>query len=251
MTRDENRGRLRCAGRGCRTELSMRKHTFFYGSMLKCSQILLLGYLWLLRLTHLQVMTMTGYSSNTITAFFGHFRCLVGATLSVEDQIIGGTGIIVEIDETKLGKRKYHRGHRVDGAWVLVGVERTPDRRVFLVHVSDRSSGTLLDAIAKHVAPGSIIHTDMWKGYSSINASLGLEHYTVNHSKCFKDATTGVHTNTVEGTNNGLKYYIHARNRTADRMEEHLLEFVWRRRNALALWEAFIIALRDIHYDIE
>jgi hypothetical protein len=73
----------------------------------------------------------------------------------------------------------------------------------------------------------------------------------VNHSKGFKDWHTGAHTNTVEWTNNGLKYHIHARNRTANSMEEHLLEFIWRRRNATALWEAFIIALKEIHYDIE
>lgn len=164
---------------------------------------------------------------------------------------MGGPGIIVEIDETKLGKRKYNRGHRVEGAWVLVGVERTEERRVFLVHVADRSSRTLLEVISRHVAVGSIIYTDMWKGYSSINTRLGLEHHTVNHSKGFKDWHTGVHTNTVEGTNNGLKYHIHARNRTANSMEEHLLEFIWRRRNATALWEAFIIALKEIHYDIE
>ena len=35
---------------------------------------------------------------------------------------IGEDGIIVEIDESKFGKRKYNRGHRVDGCWVLGGV---------------------------------------------------------------------------------------------------------------------------------
>jgi hypothetical protein len=28
-------------------------------------------------------------------------------------------GIIVEVDETKLGKRKYYRGHRVVKVWVI------------------------------------------------------------------------------------------------------------------------------------
>jgi hypothetical protein len=35
--------------------------------------------------------------------------------------------MIVEIDESKLGKRKYHRGHRVEVVWVLRMVERTPE----------------------------------------------------------------------------------------------------------------------------
>ena len=35
--------------------------------------------------------------------------------------MIGGEGIIVEIDESKFGKRKYHRGRIIDGVWVVGG----------------------------------------------------------------------------------------------------------------------------------
>jgi len=35
-----------------------------------------------------------------------------------ESEPIGGPGKVVEVDESKFGKRKYHRGHRVDGVWV-------------------------------------------------------------------------------------------------------------------------------------
>ena len=44
------------------------------------------------------------------------------------DMMIGGPGIVVEIDESKFGKKKYHRGHPVEGVWDLGGVERTADR---------------------------------------------------------------------------------------------------------------------------
>ena len=47
-----------------------------------------------------------------------------------EDKL-GGPGMIVEIDEAKFGRRKYHRGCLVDGHWVLGGVERGTDN-VFL-----------------------------------------------------------------------------------------------------------------------
>jgi transposase-like protein len=251
MRRDENRARFRCGAAGCRLELSMRKHTFFFGSYLSCSQILFLGYLWLTRHTHQQTMTMTGHSSNTVTAFYRHFRVLVESTLSEEDQLIGGPGVIVEIDETKLGRRKYNRGHRVDGVWVLVGVKRTTARRVFVVPLINRSADTLLDIIRNYVIQGSVIHTDMWKGYALVKEELNLEHHTVNHSLHFKNPHTGVHTNTVEGTNNGLKYHIAPRNRVGDGINDHLAEFVWRRRSNNAMWTGFIAALRDVHYDLQ
>jgi hypothetical protein len=37
---------------------------------------------------------------------------------------IGGPGTIVEMDESKFGKRKYNRGRRVVGKWVLGKIER-------------------------------------------------------------------------------------------------------------------------------
>ena len=49
-------------------------------------------------------------------------RKRIHAKIQEHDDMIGGTGIIVEIDESKFVKRKYHKGLRVEGAWVLGGV---------------------------------------------------------------------------------------------------------------------------------
>ena len=37
---------------------------------------------------------------------------------------IGGNGIEVEKDESKFRKRKYHKGHTVEGQWVFGGREK-------------------------------------------------------------------------------------------------------------------------------
>ena len=88
-------------------------------------------------------------------------QSLTGPILDLADAPIGGEGIIVEIDESKLGKRKYNRGHRVKGIWVVgVGVEITPERCIFAVSVQYRSADTLRAIIQDHVLPGTTVRTD-------------------------------------------------------------------------------------------
>ena len=65
---------------------------------------------------------------------------------------IGGKNVIVEIDESKFGKRKYHRGHHVEGAWVIGGVGRAVERRVFAEVVEKRNADTLVDVVRRRVA---------------------------------------------------------------------------------------------------
>lgn len=182
--------------------------------MLKPHRIMQLAFFWLNGVARDMAMSKTGVSPNTATAYYGHFRALVASTLEENDTIIGGNGIVVDIDETKLGKRKYNRGHRVEGVWVVVGVERAEQRRIFLVAVENRNSETLTGIIRSHEALGSIVHTDCWRGYASLEDRTGPRHMTVNHSEGFINRETGVHTNFDEGTNFALKRKIPIRCRT-------------------------------------
>jgi len=194
-------------------------------------------------------MLATKHSKQTVTDFMVYFKELVGDAMDMVDMVIGGEGIEVQIDETKMGRRKYNRGHRVEGVWVLGGVEKTAERKVFAVPVSDRSERTLIPIIRKHVAKGSIIVTDCWKAYSSLGIGSYYGHQTVNHSKTFKDPVTGAETNTIEGNWAAIKYGIPKRNRTEKLVEPYLWEFMWRRKNNAALWDAFIYALSDVNYE--
>ncbi|KCZ74820.1 hypothetical protein H311_04212, partial [Anncaliia algerae PRA109] len=128
-------------------------------------------------------------------------------SIQSENIKIGGPGIMVQLDESKFGKRKYNRGHRVEGAWVFAGVEVTEERKCFAVIVEKRDSETLNDIILKHVIPGSIVITDGWKGYNLFKTDFNYVHHWVNHSISFKNSD-GFHTNTIEGTFNAMKMNI-------------------------------------------
>ena len=47
--------------------------------------------------------------------------------------------------------------------------------------------------------------TDCWRAYPPAARAAQVEHLTVNHSKGFKDAETGIHTNNVEGIHGVIK----------------------------------------------
>lgn len=222
-------------------------------------RIMELAHLWLSKASVSTTIAQTGHGSATVCSYFKYFRELVSDALDESDFCIGGPNIVVEIDESKFGKRKHHRGHRVEGVWILGGVERTRERRVFLVKIENRSLETLEDVISKHVYPGSIIYTDLWRSYSQLATNFDYTHFTVNHSKQYVNiieydcedyiVVEKVHTNSIEGTWSGIKRCIPSRNRVKSGVDEHLFEFIWRRVNEKNLWGAFLEALREVVYN--
>ncbi|KAF9754388.1 hypothetical protein NGRA_3328 [Nosema granulosis] len=121
--------------------------------------------------------------------------------------------MIFEIDESKFRKRKYHKGHHVEGVWILGMIERENTKKIKLIRVSNRSKDELNQLIKKSVKKDTVIYTDCWKGYSGLNDYFS-DHKTVNHSKHFKDPITQVHTNTIEGSWAAIKAQTPIRGRT-------------------------------------
>jgi len=83
---------------------------------------------------------------HTACDWFQFCRDVVLDFIESKSEMIGGQEEVVEIDKSKFGKRKYHRGHYVKGQWVFGGVERGTGR-TFLVAVHDRSAQTLIGLI--------------------------------------------------------------------------------------------------------
>lgn len=237
-------GRMwKCTNHQCNWKKSIFKDSVFSNTRLPPQTILLIAYLWLAKCSHSSIQVLTGCSSATISYFTSLFRQLVANEIEENEGQIGGENIIVEIDESKFGKPKFHRGHHVEGAWVIGGVERTPERRVFAEVVENRDANTLLEVVRRRVAPGSIVHSDLWRAYRAIPSIVHMEHRTVNHSHHFVDPETGVHTNIIEGTWHGIKVGIPERVRCEGKIENYISEFIWRRQNEDDIWLAFLNCL--------
>jgi transposase-like protein len=239
--------RIRCSHYSCKKSKSIFSDTFFANNKLKCNEILHLGYLWLTECKTKTILRHTKHNPTTILNYLNRFRQIVATMLQTDDTLIGGRNVIIQVDETKMGKRKYHRGHHVEGAWVIVGVELTNERKMFAEVVNDRSEATIVSVLSRHVAAESIIWTDCWRGYRNLSRIFGIQHQTVNHSQYFTDPETNVNTNTVEGTNFALKNAVPRRNRTRNNLQMHLSEFIWRRKHDDALWNSFLNALKEIN----
>ena len=59
-------------------------------------------------------------------------ECCISQIIDNSQQI-ARNGIEVEIDESKFRKRKYYRGHKVEGQWVFGGREKYDKTKISMV----------------------------------------------------------------------------------------------------------------------
>ncbi|GFX92601.1 DDE_Tnp_IS1595 domain-containing protein [Trichonephila clavipes] len=184
----------------CRAEKSIRVGSWFSCSKLNLQEILRLTWDLITGTKTCDIERKSGFSSATLADWrhFVHEQVLDHVELTSSK--IGGVGKVVEVDESKFGKRKFHKGRHVEGQWVFGGVERDSGK-LFLVAVHDRTQRTLMQIIMEWIEPGTTIISDCWKGYNhDVLTAEGFNHLTVNHSLNFVDPDTGAHTNTIEST---------------------------------------------------
>lgn len=77
---------------------------------LELSERLRLCYHFLAKAGDTTAIVYTGHSQSTISLYYDRIRDLISSSFETTSERIGGDGIIVEIDESKFGKVKHHRG---------------------------------------------------------------------------------------------------------------------------------------------
>jgi transposase-like protein len=150
---------------------------------------------------------------------------------------MGGSGSVVEIDETIIGKVEGAPKHIAQGGTqfrnvVLTLVQRGGSARSF--HIEGTTLGTLLPILRANINRESTLHTDQASWYKGLGAEYA-EHQSVNH-KAEEYVRGEVTTNTVEGFysifKRGMKgVYQHC---SEKHLHRYLSEFDFRYSNRVA-----------------
>ena len=211
------------AGKKHRFERSIREGSWFERANLSITEVLKFSYWWCVGLNQMQIKAQLAMSPSTLVDWDMFCRELCGVVLSDENEIIGGPGKIVQIDESKIGKRKYHKGHFVEGQWVFGGIEED-SRKSFIVCVENRKEDTLIPLMHRWIHLGTTIYSDCWKGYINV-AHHGYLHGTVNHNKEFV-SEDGVHTNKIKGHWCQMKANLPTHGRKRAHYDSYIAEFI-------------------------
>ena len=225
-------------------KLTIHHESWLVDSKLPLQYIVELMYLWSQSFSVDEIMHELKLSKKTVVEWANFFREACFTTLIDGSEQIGGNGVEVEIDESKFGKCKYYRGHRVEGQWVFGGREKYNKRKVFMIPVKDRKQNTLIPLIQKWIHPGSIIHSDCWKSYNKL-PKLGYTHVTVNHSKEFLNKENAACTNGIESDWCHAKVLMPRYGVHRGMHSGYLAEFMWRRKHMDE--DKFIQLITDIN----
>jgi hypothetical protein len=112
--------------RRCDTRVSIFKFTYFDNVHLSLTLIAGIVLLYLTRPPpRCQFIAKeTNVSHRILIDYFNFIREVLIFWAHNNSEQIGGEGKIVEIDEAKIGKRKYNRGRYLEEQWVFGGIER-------------------------------------------------------------------------------------------------------------------------------
>lgn len=209
-------GRLRCCNRSCKNRdksISCARGGWFSICHLPIDTTIVIMYSFARGWTYDQTineshLTSSTLSRATIANWFAHLREVCVVALEKREKSegpMGGEGVVIEIDESLVGKQKSHVGRVPQGTWIFGMYNRnTKELRMFRCPENSRDRKSLIPIIKANIKPGTKIISDQWgvywdnKNERSHLIPLGYQHETVNHSVNFVDPNTEANTQTME-----------------------------------------------------
>ncbi|XP_054730830.1 uncharacterized protein LOC129239389 [Anastrepha obliqua] len=150
---------------------------------------------------------------------------------------IGGPGKVVQIDESKFGKRKYNKGRRVEGHWVLGIIE-------------DGSEDLRLEVCRDNICSADVLIPLINGAYDCL-ANYGYEHKKVNHSDPDNPfvAEDGTHTQRIESQWHVVKRYFNKENYNHPVcFADVIVEYLWRKSVNKNHEDPFVKLIEAIKY---
>ncbi len=187
------RGMLRCSR--CKTEFRP------FGKRAPMNKIRLDYVRWLALIKMFELATsarqasfQTRTSYSTTLLAFDVIRLSIARSMAKTDTKLRG---VLEADESYFGgRRKGNRGRRAGNKQVVFGILERRTGRVRVEVVRNAGSKALTPEVIKAARRGSMVYTDMWRGYDAL-VMYGYKRLSVNHSKMF--IRGDVHINSLEG----------------------------------------------------
>ncbi|KAM0688071.1 Phosphotyrosine-binding domain [Conglomerata obtusa] len=115
--------RTRCTKRGCRKYMPIGIG-IISKSKIEVADILELLFYIIIGDTSKHIRKLYDVTYKALYRLRRGCHIIIKRLLDIDNAMVGGPGIIVEIDESKFGRSKYHRGHAVEGVWIVGMVER-------------------------------------------------------------------------------------------------------------------------------
>ncbi|XP_017492738.1 PREDICTED: uncharacterized protein LOC108380853, partial [Rhagoletis zephyria] len=238
--------------------VSRAKGTWFENAHVSLPHIFYMTYCFAQRFSH-HTVRLENYvggplSSRTITDWNSYCReTIVLYQLDQQQSAgkIGGPGKVVQIDESKFGKRKFNKGNINLNRWIMSLIEDgSEDLRLVVCPENVRSAEVLIPLIQKHVVEGSIIRTDFWRAYDCL-PDFGYEHQKVNHSDPDNPfvAPYGTHTQRIESPWRVVKRFFSKDNyNNRSHFADSVVEFLWRKAILKNREDPFTKLLETIKY---
>ena len=147
--------------------------------------------------------SLVGVNVKTASYYYHRLRIIISQQQEKEsEEVFNGE---IEVDESYFGgTRKGKRGRGAGGKVPVFGLLKRGGR-VYTKIISDASSSTLIPIIESKVVPDSIVYSDCWRGYNTLDVSE-FKHYRINHSKLFADKQN--HINGIENFWNQAKRHL-------------------------------------------